>query len=191
MIVALRRGEIPATTTTLSVDAAVTAWVEAAQRGTVRTRGRRPFAAGTIRSVEQNYRLRVRDRFGRRRLDRVTLLDLQDWVDELDGAGVHPSTIETSVLPLRLAYRRAKGRGDITIDPTDGLELPEKPTRGTARRPPNPEHLRALLGAAPEEDNAVWTVLVACAARTATGPSTPRRCRSVPMRRGRPLGSSA
>jgi integrase len=159
-LVALRRGELAPSSTTTTVEGAVTAWIEAAKRGTVRTRGRRPFALGTIRSVEQNYRLRVKDRFGRRRLDRVTLLDLQEWVDELDGDGVHASTIETSVLPLRLAYRRAKGRGEIPVDPTDGLELPSKPIRGSARRPPEPNRLRALLDAAPACDRPAWATLI-------------------------------
>lgn len=159
-IVAVRRGEIPMRSTLATVDSAVTEWVDAARRGSVRTRGRKPFAPGTIRSVEQNYRLRVEPRFGRWRLDRVTLLDLQEWIDELDGEGVHPSTIETSVLPLRLAYRRAKVRGDIAIDPTDGLELPGKPVRGMTRQPPEPNHLHALLDATPARDRAAWTTLV-------------------------------
>jgi hypothetical protein len=69
-VVAVRRGEIPATTTLLTVGAAVEAWIDAAKAGTVRTRGRNPFAPGTIRSVEQNYRLRIGPQFGSRRLDR-------------------------------------------------------------------------------------------------------------------------
>lgn len=161
MLVAVRRGEVaPASTVAVTVQAAVDDWVDAARRGTVRTRGRKAFAPGTIRSVEQNYRLRVHDPFGQRRLDRVTLLDLQEWVDELDGEGVHPSTIETSVLPLRLAYRRAKSRGEVAVDPTDGLELPQKPVRGSSRRPPAPEDLRALLAAAPAADRAAWTTFM-------------------------------
>lgn len=160
MLVALRRGEVTAAGTTLTVDEAVKSWVHAAERGTVRTRGRNPFAAGTIRSVEQNYRLRLQGRFGRRRLDRLSLLDLQEWVDELDGDGVHPSTIETSVLPLRLAYRRAKGKGEVMVDPTDGLELPQKPVRGTSRTPPSAEGLLALLEAVPDDDRVVWATFM-------------------------------
>ena len=54
MIVALRRGEVTASSTTLTVHDAVAGWVVAARKGTVRTRGRKPFAEGTIRSVKQN-----------------------------------------------------------------------------------------------------------------------------------------
>jgi integrase len=160
MAVAVRRGEVAATTTTLAVGDLVTEWLDAAGKGQARTRGRKPFAAGTIRAVEQNYRLRVADRFVRRRADRLTLIDLQDWVDELDADGMHAGTIETSVLPLRMAYRRAKTKGIVAVDPTDGLELPQKPVKGASRRPPAAEDIRALLAATPAQDRAAWTVLV-------------------------------
>ena len=160
MLVAIRRGEVTAARTTLTVDDAVSAWIDGARKGTVRTRGRKPFAGGTVRSVEQNYRLRVTERFGRRRIDRVTLLELQEWVDELDGDGLHPGTIETTVLPLRMAYRRAKTRGEVAIDPTDGLELPQKPVRGSTRRPPDARLIRSILDGAPTADRAAWAVFM-------------------------------
>lgn len=160
MLVAVRRGEVAATTSTLTVEDAVREWLDGAARGTVRARGRKPIAQGTIRSVEQNYRLRIADRFGRRRLDRVTLLDLQEWVDELDGDGTHPGTIETSVLPLRMAHRRAKTRGEVAVDPTDGLELPQKPTRGTTWRPPDASLVHAILDGSPTQDRAAWAVFM-------------------------------
>jgi len=120
-LVAIRRGEVAAAKTALTVEDIVNAWLDGARKGTVRTRSQSRSAGGTIRSVEQNYRLRVKDRCGRRRIERLTLLELQEWVDELDGDGVHPGTIETSVLPLRMAYRRAKTRGgrSRSIRPTD------------------------------------------------------------------------
>jgi integrase len=124
----------------------------------VRTRSRKAFSPGTIRSVEQNYRLRIKDRFGARRLARLTLLELQEFVDELDAAGLHPSTIETTILPLRLAYRRARSRGEVKIDPTDGIEMPEKP--GTPRRPPASDQITALLDAVPAEDRAAWATFM-------------------------------
>jgi hypothetical protein len=61
--------------------AAVEQWKAGAEAGTIRTRGRRVFAPSTIRAVEQNYRLRVADAFGRERLDRITLPDVQELVD--------------------------------------------------------------------------------------------------------------
>ena len=55
MLVAIRRGEVAAAKTTLTVEDAVNAWLDGARRGTVRTRGRKPFAGGTIRSVESGW----------------------------------------------------------------------------------------------------------------------------------------
>jgi integrase len=133
---------------------AIDAWKTGAEAGTIRTRGRRVFAPSKIRAVEQNYRLRLRDCFGRDRLDRIMLQDVQEFVDELDAQDVNASTIESTILPLRLVYRYARGKGIVYADPTDGLELPEK-ARGR-RLPPSPADAAGLLAAAPEQDRAVW-----------------------------------
>jgi len=137
-----------------TVAEAVTRWLEGAEAGTIRTRARKQFKPSTILQVRYHYRNHIADRWGTKRLDRVDLLDLQEWVDALDAAGTNPSTIEGFVLPLRLAYRWARGRGLVAVDPTDGLELPEK-IRGT-RLPPAPADAAGLLTAVPEEHRALW-----------------------------------
>jgi integrase len=150
---AVRRGELRAVTAP-RLDDAMTELFAAMDAGTFRTRGRRPFKPTTRRATEQTYRLRVTDRFGRTRLDHLDHLELQDFVDELDAAGTNPSTIEGTVLPLRLVFRFARARGIVAIDPTDGLELPEKSSR--QRVPPSPADAARLLAAAPEPDRPVW-----------------------------------
>jgi integrase len=150
---ALRRGEIRAVAAPL-LDDAMTELLAAIDAGTFRTRGRRPFKPTTRRAAEQTYRLRVANRFGRIRLDRIDHLDLQEFVDELDATGTNPSTIEGAVLPLRLVYRWARARGIVAVDPTDGLELPEKSTR--QRIPPSPADAAQLLAAVPEDDRPMW-----------------------------------
>lgn len=134
---------------------AVADWITGAHAGTIRTRGRQPFKPSTIRAVEQNYRRRLDGRLGDLPLDRITTVDLQDFVDELDAAGVNASTVESTVLPLRLVYRRAKARGEVGIDPTDGVELPTKTSRGK-RKPPAPADAAGLLAATPEAIRPVW-----------------------------------
>jgi integrase len=129
-------------------------WLDSAYAGVIRTRGRRPFKESTIRSVRQHYQRRLERPFGRRRLDEVRLPDFQEFVDSLEMEGLSPSTIEGTILPLRLAYRWARSKGIIAVDPTDGIELPEKP-RGT-RVPPSPAGAAALLAAVPDEDRAMW-----------------------------------
>lgn len=168
MLVAVRRGEIAAQRSTLNLDGAVKEWLRDAAAGTARTRSRTTFAPSSITAVRQAWnrelkdptspkkRLRsLSDRLGRRRVDALTLLDVQDIVDELDAAGVNPSTIEAQVFPLRVVYRRLKTRGDVTIDPTDGLELPQKTSRGR-RVPPAPADAAALLDALEERDRPLW-----------------------------------
>jgi integrase len=156
---AIRRGELRAINAP-RLDDAVTELLAAMDVGTFRTRGRRPFKPTTRRAAEQTYRLRVAHRYGRVRLDRIDHLDLQDFVDELNAAGTNPSTIEGTVLPLRLVFRWARARGIVAVDPTDGLELPEKSSR--QRLPPSPADAARLLAAAPDPDRAVWaTALLA------------------------------
>ena len=127
-----------------------------AQRpGTIRTRGRRPFAPSTIVAVEQNYRLRVADAFGARPARPITLQDLQEFVDELDAAGREPEhdrehrPAAASRVPLRPREghraRRPHGRPRTAREGTAG-----------ARLPPSPQDAAELLAAAPEQDRAVW-----------------------------------
>jgi integrase len=150
---AIRRGELRAVTAP-RLDEAISEMLAAMDAGTFRTRGRRPFKPTTRRVAEQTYRLRVTDRFGRTRVDHIDHLELQDFVDELDAMGTNPSTIEGTVLPVRLVFRWARSRGIVAVDPTDGLELPEKSSR--QRIPPSPADAACLLAAAPEPDRPVW-----------------------------------
>ena len=61
---------------------------------------------------------------GRRRVCDITRIDLQDLVDELLAEGVNASTIAGTMLPMRAIYRRAVSRGEVSVNPTTGLEIP-------------------------------------------------------------------
>ena len=159
---AVRRGELRAAAAPV-LDDAIAQLLAAMDAGTFRTRGRRPFKPTTRRAAEQTYRLRVTERYGRLRLDKLDHLELQEFVDELDAAGTNPSTIEGTVLPLRLVYRWARARGIVSIDPTDGLELPEKPAR--QRVPPSPQDAARLLAAVPDDDRAIWATAMLAGTR--------------------------
>src|SRR4051794_17027356 len=67
---AVRSGRLRASAAPL-LSTAVEDWLKGAEAGTIRTRGRRTFKPSTLRSVEQTYRLRVAERFGKARLDRI------------------------------------------------------------------------------------------------------------------------
>jgi integrase len=139
----------------VTVDAAVAEWLAGAKDGTIRTRGRKPYKPATVRAVEQNYRIRLADKFGGRAMSSIGTLELQDFIDGLDADDVNASTIQNAVLPLRLIYRRARARDDVPSDPTDGIELPELTSRGN-RVPPSPKAAAGLLEALGAADRPLW-----------------------------------
>jgi integrase len=57
-------------------------------------------------------------------------------------------------MPLRAIFRRALARGDVSVNPTRGLELPA--VRGKRDRIVSSEEAEALLAALPEHDRALW-----------------------------------
>ncbi len=131
-------------------------WIEGAYHGVIRTRGRRPFKDSTHPlgppALPAPPRAPVRPPPPRRgpaaRTSRSSSTPSR-W------RASAPSTIEGTILPLRLAYRWARSKGIIAVDPTDGIELPEKP-RGT-RVPPSPAgRRRPPRRASAEADRAMW-----------------------------------
>jgi integrase len=67
---------------------------------------------------------------------------------------VNASTIAGTMLPMRAIYRRAVSRGDVTIKPTTGLEIPA--ARGGRDRIAPPDECAKLLAALPQGDRALW-----------------------------------
>ncbi|UTI62988.1 site-specific integrase [Paraconexibacter antarcticus] len=154
----IRDGSTPVVVTgtkVLTIGGAVTEWAAAARAGTARKRNREQFAGSSIVAIEQNWKLRLKDVYENRRIDRLSLTELQEFVDGLEADEINPGTIESTVLVLRVVYRRLKTKGLVKIDPTDGIELPMKTSRGQ-RKPPAPQDAFRLLCAVPETDRAVW-----------------------------------
>jgi integrase len=98
--------------------------------------------------------LRVYPELGSRRLSEIDRRDLQDYVDQLVGAGMTAALIEATIIPIRAIYRRALQRGEVALNPTVGLELPAK--RGGRDRAAPPDECARLLLAAPRQDRAMW-----------------------------------
>jgi hypothetical protein len=57
-------------------------------------------------------------------------------------------------MPLRAIYRRAVGRGEVTVNPTTGVELPA--VRSRRDRIASPAEAATLLAAIPTRDRALW-----------------------------------
>ena len=154
----------------LSLEQAWQAWLEAVKRGEILSRNRRPYKPATIRTYEHDVAAYVLDDLGARRLADIRADDLQALVDRLVGAGLSGSKVRNVLVPLQALYRRH--RREVPLDPTDGLELPAP--GGRRDRAVSPPVAEALLEALPEAERALWATrstpasVVASSARCAS-----------------------
>ena len=154
-VIALRSGGlVPARTPTVAD--ALDALIEGMESGQVLDRTGKPYKPATCRS----YRIAVdgylKPALGRWRLSELRRRDVQDLVDALRTRGLAASTIHNKIDPLRVLYRRALHRNEVTIDPTHGLELPTN--RGKRDTIATPAEAANLLAALPVAERALWTV---------------------------------
>jgi integrase len=129
-------------------------WLAAAADGAVRNRSGDRYKPSVLRGYEQALRARVVPEFGGARLSDITRADLQDLADRLLGAGLDPSTIRNTFLPVRAIFRRAVARGEVALNPTTGLELPA--VRGRRDRVASAAEAARLVAALPEGERALW-----------------------------------
>jgi integrase len=129
-------------------------WLQGARDGVIRNRSGDPYKPSAIRGYDQQLRLRVLPEFGRVKLSEVTLQDLQDFVDRLVASGLNASTIGVTLLPLRAIYKRALARGEVSVNPTVGLQMPA--VRGRRDRIASPDECSRLLDALPAEVRPIW-----------------------------------
>jgi integrase len=152
-VVAVRKGELKAPTAK-TVGQAADELIAGMAAGAIRNRSREPYKPSVARSYESAIELRVRPEFGRVRLSALRRNDVQDYIDRLDAEGASASLIRNTLDPLRVIYRRAMRRDEVTIDPTIGLELPAD--RGRRDHVATPAQAAALIVALPPEDRALW-----------------------------------
>jgi integrase len=150
---ALSKGAMRAPKPTI-VKQAWDAWHEGAKAGTIRNRSGNSYKPSAVRSYERAMRLRVLPEIGSTRVSDLRRPDLQDFADKLLADGLNPSTIQCTFLPLRAIYRRALARGNVAVNPCNGLELPA--IRSPQRRFASPQEAEALLGALAETDRPIW-----------------------------------
>ena len=147
----VRRGTMRAPTS-LTLEAAWKAWLEAAERGEILSRYRQPYKGSALRGYASDMRRFVLDDLGARRLADVTADDLQGLVDRLVGQGLSGSKVRNTIVPLQALYR--KHRRQVLVDPTDGLDLPAP--GGRRERVAPPDEAAKLLAAVPVDDRGVW-----------------------------------
>jgi integrase len=151
--VGLRKRTFRAPTST-TLRQAADAWLAGARDGSVRTRSGDAYKPSAIRSYEGSLRKRVLPELGAAKLSDIGRVDLQDFADGLVAEGLDPSTIRNTLMPVRAIYRRALNRGEVSVNPTAGLELPA--VRGRRDRVADPEEARELVAALSPGDRAIW-----------------------------------
>jgi integrase len=133
---------------------AAEAWLKGAEEGIIRTRSGDVYKPSAVRSYRASLEQRVLPELGGTRLSALSRVEVQDYADRLLAEGLDPSTIRNTLMPLRAVYRRALARGEVTVNPTTGLELPA--VRGRRDRIASPSEAAALIAALPERDQALW-----------------------------------
>jgi integrase len=160
--VALRRGTMrPPTAKTIAEAAEVL--IAGAHDGTILDRGGKPYKPSTARGYEQLLRSYVVPALGGWKLTQIQRRDVQDFVDDLRKQGLSASTIANILDPLRVIFRRAIRRDELSIDPTDNLDLPA--IRGRRDRIEPPERAHEYLAALPDSERAFWAVALFCGLR--------------------------
>lgn len=150
---ALANGSLRTPTRT-TVAQAWDAWIAGARSGAITNRSGDTYKPAALRSYERAMRLRVLPDVGRVRLTELRRPDLQDLVDKLAAEGLNPSTVKCTLLPLRAVCRRAVARGELAVNPCDGVELAA--VRGRRERIAPPEEAEKLVEAVGEADRVVW-----------------------------------
>lgn len=143
---------VPASETT--VRDAWLAFLAAAENGTATARGGQPFKASSLRFLQNGWN-KIDGEIGSRKLTAVRLPDVQDLIDRLAAEGLTANQIRAAIAPLRNIYRRALVRGQVGVNPTNGIELP-RPARADKERVVSPQRAAELIAALRARDRAVW-----------------------------------
>ena len=150
---AVRKGALRAAPSIMLREAAA-AWLAGARDGSIRNRSGDVYKPSAIRGYDAALKQHILPDLGGAKLADIGRADLQDLADRMLGARKDPSTIRNAIMPLRVIYRRALSRGEVSVNPCTGLELPA--VRGKRDRIASPGEAVALIAALPEADRAVW-----------------------------------
>jgi integrase len=150
---AVKRGSMSAPNRRTISDTA-DALIEGMKDGSVRNRNRKPYKPSVIRTYETWIEARLRPALGTHKLSDLHRNDLQDFTEQLIAEGLDASTVRNILMPLRVIYRRAIQRGDVTVNPLDYLDLPA--VEGRRERVADPAEAETLLEALSEDERALW-----------------------------------
>ena len=127
-----------------TVTEALSAFIEGAATGAVRTPAGRAYKPSTLRGYVQAARDVAVGPLGAARMAKVTRRDVQVLVDEMHAAGTDASTLRNMLKPLQAIFRLAVENGDLAANPAQGLRLPA--VEGRRERIATPIEADRLLG---------------------------------------------
>jgi integrase len=133
-------------------------WLEMARAGEILTRSGRKYKPATLRTIEQDFRLRLIPELGTHFISDIERSDLQSrvtvWQSKLSPAKVH-----ACINAARVLYRDldliTRTDNPLLTNPTDGLRLPSVPTGGRDRIA-TAEEARRLVAALPPAEAVLW-----------------------------------
>lgn len=149
---ALNRGRLRAPVATTLREAA-DEFMAGARDGTIPHRAGHPFKPATLRGYQRGLD-RVLAELGHKRLSDIARADVQDLADRLTAEGLAASTVQNTLDPLRVIFRRAIRRDQVTVDPTEHLEL--RRPKGQRDRIASPTEARELLAALEPAERVLW-----------------------------------
>jgi integrase len=151
---AVKRGELRPPTA-MTVRQAADVFLAGARDGAIPTASGARYKPATLRGYRVGLNKRVLPTLGYMRLSEVQRRDVQDLADRLTAEGLSASTVQNTLDPLRVIFRRAIRREEgIAVDPTEGLEL-RRPD-GRRDRIADPAEASALIAAMPDSERALW-----------------------------------
>jgi integrase len=160
-----KRGKLPEPTTTqrtheLTFRELAEQWLQSVEVGLVGTRrGKRRYAANTIRQYRVALYEHAFPMYGDRLAARLTIVDWQDYIGALRAKGLRTNSINNYVNPVRAIYAWACSpvRRLLPANATTGLELP--PGDEVKReRVARPDEMRALIDVLPADDRVIWAL---------------------------------
>lgn len=133
-------------------------WLEMAEAGEILNRSGKKYKPSTLRTIEQDLRLRLIPALGAHAMSDIQRADLQRLVGQWLKQELSASKIHNTITAAQVLWRDfdlISGTDNLLAnDPTHGLRLPA--VRGRRDRIATPDEAHRLIAALDDEDQALW-----------------------------------
>jgi integrase len=146
------------TPTRLTLADAGHAWIAMARAGEILNRSGKKYKPSTLRTIEQDLRLRLLPELGPHCMSGIERAHLQRLVGMWLGEGLSASKVHNTITAAQVLWRDfdliTGTDNQLTTDPTRGLRLPA--VRGRRDRIASPDEAHRLITALDEEQRPLW-----------------------------------